>query len=142
MAVFDLTVNGERQTVDVPPDMPLLWVLRDFLNLTGTKYSCGISFCGSCTVLLDGDPARACVTPVDDECVDVHFFFLQRRDQSGEVPVGGVNAAICQNIIQQLREDTPIWEHKKYFTPPLLCDGDGKFGVYRKWMRQFFSVDY
>lgn len=65
MAVFDLTVNGERQTVDVPPDMPLLWVLRDFLNLTGTKYSCGIALCGSCTVLLDGEPSRACATPVE-----------------------------------------------------------------------------
>lgn len=64
MAVFNLRVNGENQTVDVPPDMPLLWVLRDHLNLTGTKYSCGISFCGSCTVHLDGEPVRSCATPV------------------------------------------------------------------------------
>jgi len=64
MAVFNLRVNGEDQTVDVPPDMPLLWVLRDHLNLTGTKYSCGISFCGSCTVHLDGEPVRSCATPV------------------------------------------------------------------------------
>ncbi len=64
MAVFNLLVNGERRTVDVPPDMPLLWVLRDHLGLTGTKYSCGIAFCGSCTVHLDGEPVRSCATPV------------------------------------------------------------------------------
>ena len=64
MAVFDLLVNGDRKTVDVPPDMPLLWVLRDHLGLTGTKYSCGIAFCGTCTVHLDGEPIRSCATPV------------------------------------------------------------------------------
>lgn len=66
MAVFNLRVNGESKTVDVPPDMPLLWVLRDHLNLTGTKYSCGIAFCGSCVVHLDGEPVRSCATPVQD----------------------------------------------------------------------------
>ena len=64
MAEFNLLVNGERHTVDVPPDMPLLWVLRDHLGLTGTKYSCGIAFCGSCTVHLDGEPVRSCATQV------------------------------------------------------------------------------
>jgi aerobic-type carbon monoxide dehydrogenase small subunit (CoxS/CutS family) len=64
MAEFTLTVNGERRTVDVPPDMPLLWVLRDTLGLTGTKYACGMSVCGACTVDLEGSPARACVTPI------------------------------------------------------------------------------
>jgi aerobic-type carbon monoxide dehydrogenase small subunit (CoxS/CutS family) len=66
MAVFDLQVNGERRSVDVSPDMPLLWVLRDHLGLTGTKYSCGIAFCGSCTVQLDGEPVRTCATPVKE----------------------------------------------------------------------------
>ena len=65
MAVFNLRVNGERQSVDVPPDMPLLWVLRDHLGLTGTKYSCGIAFCGSCTVHVDGKPVRSCATTVE-----------------------------------------------------------------------------
>jgi aerobic-type carbon monoxide dehydrogenase small subunit (CoxS/CutS family) len=64
MAVFSLLVNGERRSVDVPGEMPLLWVLRDHLGLTGTKYSCGMSLCGACTVHLDGRPARSCVTPV------------------------------------------------------------------------------
>jgi isoquinoline 1-oxidoreductase alpha subunit len=65
MAVFNLRVNGERMSVDVAPEMPLLWALRDHLNLTGTKYSCGIAFCGSCTVLLDGEPIRSCATSVE-----------------------------------------------------------------------------
>lgn len=65
MAVFNLRVNGERMSVDVLPDMPLLWVLRDHLGLTGTKYSCGIGFCGSCTVHLDGEPVRSCAVPIE-----------------------------------------------------------------------------
>ncbi len=65
MAVFNLLVNGERQTVDVAPDTPLLWVLRDHLHLTGTKYSCGIALCGACTVHIDGQPIRSCSTPVE-----------------------------------------------------------------------------
>ena len=59
-----LSVNGQTQSVDVPPDMPLLWVLRDVLGLTGTKYGCGIAQCGACTVHLDGRPLRSCVLPV------------------------------------------------------------------------------
>ena len=61
---MDLTINGQRRKVDVPADMPLLWVLRDVIGLTGTKFGCGIAMCGACTVHLDGIPARACVTPV------------------------------------------------------------------------------
>ncbi len=59
-----LTVNGQRRTVDVAPDMPLLWVLRDALDLTGTKYGCGIGQCGACTVHLGGNPIRSCSIPV------------------------------------------------------------------------------
>jgi len=59
-----LNVNGETRQVDVSSDTPLLWVLRDTLGLTGTKYSCGKALCGSCTVLVDGAPMRSCVTPV------------------------------------------------------------------------------
>jgi isoquinoline 1-oxidoreductase alpha subunit len=58
-----LRVNGLAHTVDVPSDMPLLWVLRDVLDLKGTKFGCGISQCGACTVHVDGQPTRACVTP-------------------------------------------------------------------------------
>jgi isoquinoline 1-oxidoreductase alpha subunit len=59
-----LFVNGQRYTVNVPDDTPLLWVLRDHLNLTGTKYGCGMSLCGACTVHIDGAPARSCTMPL------------------------------------------------------------------------------
>jgi isoquinoline 1-oxidoreductase alpha subunit len=62
--VISLTVNGVRREVDAEPDMPLLWALRDLLKLTGTKYGCGAALCGACTVHLDGQPVRACVTPL------------------------------------------------------------------------------
>jgi isoquinoline 1-oxidoreductase alpha subunit len=61
---FTITVNGKRRTVDASADTPLLWVLRDELDLKGTKFGCGMSFCGACTVHLDGVPTRSCVTPV------------------------------------------------------------------------------
>jgi len=59
-----LHVNGTERDVDAPADMPLLWVLRDLLGMTGTKFGCGIAQCGACTVHIDGAPLRACVTPV------------------------------------------------------------------------------
>jgi len=61
---MDLMVNGQTRSVEVPPDMPLLWVLRENLNLTGTKFGCGVAACGACTVRVDGQPVRSCVTPV------------------------------------------------------------------------------
>jgi len=59
-----LTINGNTTTLDVPDDMPLLWALRDVAGLTGTKFGCGVAMCGACTVHLDGQPIRSCVTPV------------------------------------------------------------------------------
>jgi isoquinoline 1-oxidoreductase alpha subunit len=59
-----LNVNGTPQQVDVTPDTPLLWALRDVLGLTGTKFGCGMALCGACTVHVDGQPVRACITPV------------------------------------------------------------------------------
>jgi len=59
-----LNVNGTEREVDAPADMPLLWVLRDLMGLTGTKFGCGIAQCGACTVHIDGAPLRSCVTPV------------------------------------------------------------------------------
>lgn len=59
-----LNINGKEHALDVPEDMPILWVLRDVVNLTGTKFGCGMAQCGACTIHLDGAPIRSCVTPV------------------------------------------------------------------------------
>jgi isoquinoline 1-oxidoreductase alpha subunit len=62
--MIQINVNGTRHQVNAEPEMPLLWVLRDLLGMTGTKFGCGIAQCGACTVHLDGEPARSCVMPV------------------------------------------------------------------------------
>jgi isoquinoline 1-oxidoreductase alpha subunit len=62
--VTKLNVNGKQYDIDVPADTPLLWVLRDEIGLTGTKFGCGMALCGACTVHIDGQPGRACVTPI------------------------------------------------------------------------------
>jgi isoquinoline 1-oxidoreductase subunit alpha len=64
--MITLSINGTPQNLDVPPDMPLLWALRDTLNMTGTKFGCGQALCGACTVHIDGAPVRSCQTPVGD----------------------------------------------------------------------------
>ena len=63
MENYTLTINGKKQEVSAEPDMPLLWVLRDLLDMKGTKFGCGIAQCGACTVHLDGQPIRSCITP-------------------------------------------------------------------------------
>ncbi len=62
--MITLQVNGKAQQVDAAPDTPLLWALRDVLGLTGTKFGCGMALCGACTVHLDGQPVRSCITPI------------------------------------------------------------------------------
>jgi isoquinoline 1-oxidoreductase subunit alpha len=64
MTVISLRVNNETRSIDVPSNMPLLWVLRDIMGLTGTKFGCGIALCGACTVHIDGKPVRSCLLPV------------------------------------------------------------------------------
>src|SRR5213596_4265152 len=59
-----LTINGEQKSFDAPADMPLLWVLRDVLGMTGTKFGCGLALCGACTIHVDGKPIRSCITPI------------------------------------------------------------------------------
>ncbi|GAU85778.1 (2Fe-2S)-binding protein [Bosea sp. BIWAKO-01] len=64
--MHDLTINGHSLSVDAPDDMPLLWVIRDILGMTGTKFGCGIAQCGACTVHIDGEPTRSCITAISD----------------------------------------------------------------------------
>lgn len=64
MAMIELNINNKHYSLDIEPDTPLLWVLRDHLGLTGTKYSCGNGYCGSCTVIVDKHTTRACLTPI------------------------------------------------------------------------------
>jgi len=66
MAQFQLQINDRGQSIEAVPEMPLLWVLRDLLNLTGTKYGCGIGMCGACTVHIDGSAIRSCQTPISE----------------------------------------------------------------------------
>jgi isoquinoline 1-oxidoreductase alpha subunit len=66
MAAYSLQINGQIKTVDVLPDTPLLWVIRDTMGLTGTKFGCGVAQCGACTVFMDGKPLRSCTLPVSD----------------------------------------------------------------------------
>ena len=83
---FTLNVNGKAQTVDVPGDMPLLWVLRDVLNLKGTKFGCGISQCGACTVQINGRAQRSCVTPVK-QAVNGQITTIEGLSADGSHPV-------------------------------------------------------
>jgi isoquinoline 1-oxidoreductase alpha subunit len=64
MAAYDLSINGKTVRVEAEADMPVLWAVRDLVGLTGTKYSCGMALCGACTILVDGEPLRSCVTTV------------------------------------------------------------------------------
>ncbi|MBT3013519.1 MAG: (2Fe-2S)-binding protein [Candidatus Thiodiazotropha sp. (ex Lucina aurantia)] len=64
--MIQLTINGSKQSLDIDPGMPLLWALRDHMGLTGTKFGCGIAQCGSCTIHLDGEPVRSCITPASE----------------------------------------------------------------------------
>jgi len=86
MSQVTLNINGQAHTLDVPSDMPLLWALRDTLNLTGTKYSCGIGVCGTCTVLINGTPMRSCVMPAIS-MAGVEITTIEGLDPAGNHPV-------------------------------------------------------
>ncbi|TYA78719.1 (2Fe-2S)-binding protein [Seonamhaeicola marinus] len=64
MNSYNIKINGKEYTIDAVPNMPLLWVIRDIMDLTGTKYGCGSGFCGACTIHLDGKPTRSCITTI------------------------------------------------------------------------------
>jgi isoquinoline 1-oxidoreductase alpha subunit len=86
MASVTLKINGEPVAIDVSADMPLLWALRDKLNLVGTKYSCGIGVCGSCTVLVNGIPMRSCVMPAIS-MAGMEITTIEGLDPEGRHPV-------------------------------------------------------
>ena len=81
---YSIKVNGTDHTVDVDGDAPLLWVLRDVLGLTGTKFGCGMALCGACTVHIDGQPARSCITPIES----VAAAAITTIEAIGDTPTG------------------------------------------------------
>ena len=99
-----LTINGEQHELDVPDQMPLLWALRDVVRLTGTKFGCGIAQCGACTVHLDGEAVRACVTPVsqaqDRDITTIEGIAddtVGRRVQRAWLELGVAQCGYCQS---------------------------------------------
>ena len=100
MSEFSLNINGEKQTVNVDGDTPLLWVLRDTLGYTGTKFGCGRGLCGACTIHIDGEATRSCVTPIDfvEDDVEIttieglsvdNLHPIQQAWRDGDVPQSG-----------------------------------------------------
>lgn len=86
MATINLNVNGKKQTVDVDPKTPVLWVLRDHLNLVGTKFGCGIAQCGACTIHVDGSAARSCMLPVSS-VENKEIVTIEGLSEDGDHPV-------------------------------------------------------
>ena len=86
MATINLKVNGKNQTVDVDPKTPVLWVLRDHLNLVGTKFGCGIAQCGACTIHVDGNAVRSCIMPVS-QIENKEVVTIEGLSENGDHPV-------------------------------------------------------
>lgn len=86
MATYNLNVNGTTREVNVDPDTPVLWVLRDALNLVGTKYGCGVASCGACTIHLDGKAVRSCAVPVS-AVADQKITSIEGLSENGDHPV-------------------------------------------------------
>lgn len=87
MSEFILNINGERKCVKVDGEMPLLWVLRDTLGYTGTKFGCGRGLCGACTIHIDGEATRSCVTAIDSIDEDVEITTIEGLSESDDHPV-------------------------------------------------------
>lgn len=97
MPSYELTVNGERRTVEADPEMPLLWAIRDLLHLTGTKYGCGEGICGSCTILEDGAAIRSCQTPLS-ATAGRSYTTIEGLSGSGDDPIQ--RAWIAEDVSQ------------------------------------------
>ena len=87
MSEFNLIINGEQRTVNVDSDMPLLWVIRDTLGYTGTKFGCGRGLCGACTIHLDGEATRSCVTYIDMVEVDSEITTIEGLSEDNPHPI-------------------------------------------------------
>ena len=87
MSEFKLNINGEQRTVNVDTDTPLLWVIRDTLGYTGTKFGCGRGLCGACTIHLDGEATRSCVTYIDMVEVDSEITTIEGLSEDNPHPV-------------------------------------------------------
>ncbi len=98
MATYSLNINGTPHEVDVSPGTSLLWVLREHLGLTGTKYGCGIAQCGSCTIHLDGNPVRACILTVDNVANGQQLKTIEGLSEKGDHPLqrAWINAQVPQ----------------------------------------------
>jgi len=86
MATINITVNGKKQVLDIDPTTPVLWVLRDHLDLVGTKFGCGMAMCGACTIHIDGVATRSCVLPVS-EVADKSITTIEGLSEKGDHPV-------------------------------------------------------
>ncbi len=86
MAVYNLKINGQKRELDVAPETPILWVLRDHLNMPGTKYGCGIAQCGACTIHLDGNAMRSCILPIS-AIGDKAITTIEGLSEDGDHPV-------------------------------------------------------
>jgi len=131
----EVTVDGVwRRSVQRSKMLTPRGPVDGVIDANSFGFGCGFTrFTGICeTVLLNG------VTPIDEEYTDVRFDFVQRKE-NGAAPRGGVGAAIIRDIVKQMNEDIPIWEHKAYLPRPILCDGDGPIAEFRRWSEQFYS---
>ncbi|MDP3331299.1 MAG: (2Fe-2S)-binding protein [Methylococcaceae bacterium] len=111
-----LTINGKPRQIDLPTDTPLLWALRDHVGLTGTKFGCGMSLCGACTVHVDGEPTRACVTPISSvvgknivtiEAIDQDA--IGQKVQDAWLALGVPQCGYCQS--GQIMAATALLQH-------------------------------
>ncbi|MBX2816695.1 MAG: (2Fe-2S)-binding protein [Saprospiraceae bacterium] len=134
MNQFRISVNGKRHSVNAAPGTSLLWVLRDHLGLTGTKYGCGIAQCGACTIHLNGNPVRACVLPIDGVEEDQEITTIEGLDPDGSHPLqkSWIEAQVPQcgychsgQIMQAAAllsdNQNPTREEIKQHMNPILC---------------------
>lgn len=116
--MITLNINGKNEQLDAPGDMPLLWVLRDLARLTGTKFGCGIAQCGACTIHLDGQPVRSCITPVSaasgkkiTTIEQVHVDPVGAAVQAAWVELDVVQCGYCQS--GQIMSATALLSHNR-----------------------------